>query len=69
MSDLTAYEERQEDEVEFLQAVFFNPGDFQDLRKNDTWKVVKCICYLAMRRDINYVHQPESLASYARKYS
>lgn len=68
MSDLTAYEERQEDEVEFLQAVFF-AGDFQDLRKNDTWKVVKCICYLAMRRDINYVHQPESLASYARKYS
>ena len=32
-----SYEERQEDEVEFLQAVF--PGDFQDLRMNDTWKV------------------------------
>ena len=31
------YEERQEDEVEFLQAVF--PGDFQDLRLNDPWKV------------------------------
>ena len=32
-----SYEERQEDEVEFLQAVF--PGDFQDLRKQDAWKV------------------------------
>ena len=32
-----SYEERQEDEVDFLQAVF--PGDFQDLRVNDSWKV------------------------------
>lgn len=32
-----SYEERQEDEVEFLQAVF--PGDFEDLRNKDTWKV------------------------------
>ena len=32
-----SYEERQEDEVEFLQAVF--PGDFQDLRHQDAWKV------------------------------
>ncbi len=32
-----SYEERQEDEVEFLQAVF--PGDFEDLRRNDPWKV------------------------------
>ena len=39
MSDLSSYEERQEDEVEFLQAVFPNPGDFQDLRLHDTWKV------------------------------
>ena len=36
---MSEYKERQEDEVEFLQAVFFNPGDFQDLRKNDSWKV------------------------------
>ena len=33
----SSYEERQEDEVEFLHAVF--PGDFQDLRMNDSWKV------------------------------
>ncbi len=32
-----SYEERQEDEVEFLQAVF--PGDFEDLRKADPWNV------------------------------
>ena len=32
-----SYQERQEDEMEFLQAVF--PGDFQDLRKNDPWDV------------------------------
>lgn len=32
-----SYEERQEDEVEFLQAVF--PGDFQDLRHQDAWKI------------------------------
>lgn len=32
-----SYEERQEDEVDFLQAVF--PGDFHDLRVNDSWKV------------------------------
>lgn len=32
-------EERQEDEVEFLQAVFPNPGDCLDLRQKDTWKV------------------------------
>ena len=32
-----SYEERQEDEVEFLQAVF--PGDFEDCRLNDSWKV------------------------------
>lgn len=31
------YQERQEDEIEFLQAVF--PGDFLDLRKNDPWDV------------------------------
>ena len=35
-----SYEERQEDEVDFLQAVF--PGDFQDLRVNDSWKVHAC---------------------------
>ena len=39
MADLSSYEERQEDEVEFLQAFFPNPGDFQDLRQNDKWKV------------------------------
>ncbi|XP_064390621.1 eIF-2-alpha kinase GCN2-like isoform X2 [Halichondria panicea] len=32
-----SYVERQEDEVEFLCAVF--PGDCQDLRVNDKWKV------------------------------
>lgn len=32
-----SYQERQEDEVEFLQAVF--PGDFEDLRKADPWDV------------------------------
>lgn len=32
-----SYEERQEDEVNFLQAVF--PGDFRDLRHADPWKV------------------------------
>ena len=32
-----SYQNRQEDEMEFLQAVF--PGDFQDLRKNDPWDV------------------------------
>ena len=37
--DLDNYKTRQEDEVDFLEAVFSNPGDFQDLRKNDTWKV------------------------------
>ena len=31
------YEERQEDEVEFLQCVFMN--DFEDLRNLDPWKV------------------------------
>ena len=36
---MSSYGERQEDEVEFLQAVFPNPGDFQDLRNNDPWKV------------------------------
>ncbi len=40
MSDLSNYEERQEDEVEFLQSFFPNPGDFQDLRQKDTWKVI-----------------------------
>lgn len=39
MSELSSYKDRQEDEVEVLQAVFFNPGDFQDLRENDNWKV------------------------------
>jgi hypothetical protein len=31
------YQERQEDEVEFLQAVF--PEGFQDMRKSDPWDV------------------------------
>ncbi len=39
MSDLSSFEERQEDEVEFLKAVFPNSEDFKDLRLNDTWKV------------------------------
>ena len=32
-----SYQERQEDEVEFLQAVF--PEGFLDLRQNDPWDV------------------------------
>ena len=36
---LMAYEECQEDEVEFLQAVF--PGDLADLRARDPWKKVE----------------------------
>ena len=32
-----SYQERQENEVEFLQAMF--PDDFMDLRKNDPWDV------------------------------
>ena len=32
-----SHEERQEDEVECLQFVFMN--DFEDLRKQDSWKV------------------------------
>lgn len=32
-----SYEERQRDELEFLQFVFMN--DFEDLREKDTWKV------------------------------
>lgn len=32
-----SYEERQRDELEFLQFVFVN--DFEDLREKDTWKV------------------------------
>ena len=39
MSVVSDYVERQEDELEFLQAVFPNPGEFQDLRLKDTWKV------------------------------
>ena len=31
------YQGRQEDELEFLQAMF--PGDCEDLRKNDAWDV------------------------------
>ena len=34
-------EERQNDELEFLQAVFGD--DFRDLRKNDAWQVT-CGC-------------------------
>ena len=32
-----SYQQRQEDEIEFLQAVF--PEGFVDLRKNDSWDV------------------------------
>ena len=39
MAELSEYTERQEDEVAFLQAVFPNPDDFQDLRLKDSWKV------------------------------
>lgn len=35
--DTQTYEERQEDELEFLHCVFMN--DFEDLRKKDSWKV------------------------------
>ena len=32
-----SYEERQENEVEFLQFAF--PGDCKDLRQDDPWRV------------------------------
>ena len=35
---MAGYSERQEDEVEFLQAVF-PAGEFDDLRLKDPWKV------------------------------
>ena len=37
MSDLL--KERQEDELQVLQAVFM--GDYEDLRTKDAWKVMK----------------------------
>lgn len=40
---MSGHEERQEDEVEFLQAVFPNPGDCVDLRQKDTWKVSEAV--------------------------
>lgn len=52
---MSEYKERQEDEVEFLQAVFFNPGDFQDLRKNDSWKVRRFLMH-NMNVDIEEMH-------------
>lgn len=61
MTDLTAYEERQEDEVEFLQAVFSNPGDFQDLRQHDSWKV-SCV-------SISSNQQSERWVEFAREAS
>ena len=36
--DVQSHEERQEDEVEFLQSVFMH--DFEDLRAKDSWKVL-----------------------------
>ena len=36
--EVQSYEERQEDELEFLQCVFMN--DFEDLRKKDSFKVL-----------------------------
>ena len=35
---MEGYSERQEDEVDFLQAVF-PAGEFEDLRLKDPWKV------------------------------
>ena len=35
---MEGYSERQEDEVDFLQAVF-PAGEFEDLKLNDPWKV------------------------------
>ena len=35
---MEGYNERQEDEVDFLQAVF-PAGEFEDLRLKDPWKV------------------------------
>ena len=36
---MEGYSERQEDEIEFLQAVF-PAGEFEDLRLKDPWKVI-----------------------------
>ena len=54
MSEASEYVERQEDELEFLQAVFPNPGDFQDLRRGDTWKV-KSYYHIILIEFSNYI--------------
>ena len=36
-NEIQNYEERQEDEMEFLKCVFIN--DLEDLREKDPWKV------------------------------
>ena len=44
-----SYGERQEDEVEFLEAMF--PGDFRDLRDDDSWKVCVCVRVKERKRE------------------
>ena len=56
-----SYQERQENEVDFLQAVF--PEGFSDLRKNDPWDVrPPQFCFLSSRWSWPQTVEPRALA-------
>ena len=59
---MSVYSERQEDEIEFLQAVF-PAGELEDLRLKDPWKVTDSAVNESMRLDAHVDKTSSWLAS------